>query len=734
MKRCMLFLNLALLLVLLAGCKGVSAPTPAETAPVMNPKVFRPAVIADFPQISGRNLDVPDDYQAVAEDETLRLYIREASSAIIVEDKRNGVLWRSSPADLAKNKGTTTAWRKLIEVPVQVTYTDADRSQSKAAKVDKLSLAYQPVKNGVMVTYTFADIKLEFSIIYSLRNDSLEAMILDDTIKEEDTNYLVNIDLLSFFGATHDGDPGYIVYPDGSGALMHFDTPHAEEVQKISNSIYGTDTAETETQTGIYSEPIVMPVFGLSRGDSGFVGIITNGDYDCSLTIARSGKGVNYNHVWTQFLYRRQGRFSLSGGQPAWLFQPDRIPGDRQVRYQLLLKDQATYSGMATAFRDFLIQERGAKRLPANAPLMNLSFFMGIERRTWFLADMISMTTFSQTESILEDLDKEDVNRLDVSLWDWNKGGTAYKYPERLPVDERVGGEEGLKSLASSIKARDQRLFLIDDYLSVAPNSISVQPYLDTVRGVDGLPIGSNETGYMLNPQVALRKFAARDIPKMAGFDINGLLFMNFSGFAVSDKNTQYPLTRENFAASWMQIADLSRQTFGSVAMEGSNTYTVPYADRLDWVTMDSTHYDLFDETVPFYHIAVHGLVQYSGQPYNLLSEGKTMLLRQVEYGAIPYFVLSEESSAKLLRTNASSLYSSQYSFWRPEVVRQYKMMEPLAPLVNQFITGHEKLDTNVFQTTYEDGTRVIVNYNSSPYNAGPVSVPAQDFLVVNGG
>jgi hypothetical protein len=44
-----------------------------------------------------------------------------------------------------------------------------------------------------------------------------------------------------------------------------------------------------------------------------------------------------------------------------------------------------------------------------------------------------------------------------------------------------------------------------------------------------------------------------------------------------------------------------------------------------------------------------------------------------------------------------------------------------------------------VYQTTYEDGTRVVVNYNAAPCVVGapdltePVSVPAQDFVVVRG-
>jgi hypothetical protein len=65
--------------------------------------------------------------------------------------------------------------------------------------------------------------------------------------------------------------------------------------------------------------------------------------------------------------------------------------------------------------------------------------------------------------------------------------------------------------------------------------------------------------------------------------------------------------------------------------------------------------------------------------------------------------------------------------------------VEQLAPLYSQLITGHEQLAADVTQTTYEDGSRVIVNYGSEAYVAGsgsdgtPLSVPAQDFIVIPG-
>ena len=56
-----------------------------------------------------------------------------------------------------------------------------------------------------------------------------------------------------------------------------------------------------------------------------------------------------------------------------------------------------------------------------------------------------------------------------------------------------------------------------------------------------------------------------------------------------------------------------------------------------------------------------------------------------------------------------------------------------MSGLNSQLITGHEQLSENVAVTTYEDSTRVYVNYSNSVFDTGAVQVPARDYLVERG-
>jgi hypothetical protein len=733
MKRTTIYcLNILLLLGLLLGCRGKSAlEPPPETAPRLNPSVELPATLDAWPSLAGRHPDVSDDYDLVAESRHLRLYLKKATLApIIVEDKRSGKLWRSSPTDLADVR-VSTAWRSRIESPIVLGYTDADRGRAKVAKPDEMEADFEPVEGGVRASYRFPNEGFALSVIYAVRDDFLEITIPGADVVEGSENTMISLDVLSFLGATHDGEEGYVVFPDGSGVIMTYTSPHPEAVQEISTSVFGMDEIDLEEDVP-FQYPASMPVYGLVSGDAAFVAIIAQGDFDARLAVARSGKTIPYNHAWVEFVYRRQGEFSLTGGQPAWLYEPNLVGGDRQIRYYFLTEENANYVDMAVRYRDFLIQERSAQRLPDDAPLMSLDFFMGVERRTWFLGEMIAMTTFADVQEIVADLESAGVLQVDVTVDGWNQGSIKARYPQRLPVEKRLGGEDGLRALADDVHARGQRLFLTDEYQVALPGGRGVFPYSDALRGVDGLPVGEGGF-YFLNPQVSLRKFAVHDIPQMAELGADGLRLDYFAGLAVPDTNDRYPLSRESYAASWMQIADLTREQFGSVTMTGGNTYAIPYADRLDWVPLDSTHFDLFDETIPFYQIVAHGLVSYDGPPYNLYNDGQRTFLHQIEYGAIPHFMLTKENSALLYRTFANELYSTQYDFWRDEVIRQYQAMEKLAPVVNRFIVDHGRLAEGVTQTTYEGGWRVVVNYNDQPYVLESTTVPALDFLVLQG-
>ena len=50
-----------------------------------------------------------------------------------------------------------------------------------------------------------------------------------------------------------------------------------------------------------------------------------------------------------------------------------------------------------------------------------------------------------------------------------------------------------------------------------------------------------------------------------------------------------------------------------------------------------------------------------------------------------------------------------------------------------QIIVGHNELAADVFETVYENGVRIIVNYNDTEVTAAGQQIPAQSAVAVKG-
>ena len=58
---------------------------------------------------------------------------------------------------------------------------------------------------------------------------------------------------------------------------------------------------------------------------------------------------------------------------------------------------------------------------------------------------------------------------------------------------------------------------------------------------------------------------------------------------------------------------------------------------------------------------------------------------------------------------------------------------QALASVQDARMIKHEQLAEGVYQTTYEDGTAVIVNYNDTAYNGNGVTAEARNWSVRKG-
>ena len=182
-----------------------------------------------------------------------------------------------------------------------------------------------------------------------------------------------------------------------------------------------------------------------------------------------------------------------------------------------------------------------------------------------------------------------------------------------------------------------------------------------------------------------------------------------------------------------LQSSYLAQVTEGTkVMINAGNEYAIAYADIVTNMDLGGPDYTIIDKQVPFYQLAIHGFVDYTGEALNLTANAEDELLKSAEYGAGLAFNIMQENPFTLQNTLYTQYFGSEYTACKDEMYETYnRFNSELGHVFNQEMTDHEFLSNNVTCTTYEDGTKVYVNYDYNDYTTpeGTV-VPARDYTV----
>jgi hypothetical protein len=171
------------------------------------------------------------------------------------------------------------------------------------------------------------------------------------------------------------------------------------------------------------------------------------------------------------------------------------------------------------------------------------------------------------------------------------------------------------------------------------------------------------------------------------------------------------------------------KKDFDQMVVEKGNYYTWQYADTILDIPLDSSNRNTTTAEVPFLGILLHGYMNYTGEAINMAGDYEYTLLKTIENGANPYFVLAYKNISELKKNGYSKYYAVEYSVWKDTIIKEYKKLnEVLAPVQDQIITNHEILQERVVRVSYENGTEVYLNYNNFAVTVNGLEIPAMGF------
>ena len=212
-------------------------------------------------------------FEKIASNDRFDMYCDEAAAVIGIADHATGEVWYSAPPINTKELGGEAISSAKSMLYVAFTNPSMVQKYVYSSLKDEVNCTVTKLDNGIRFDYDFFSYKFSIPVTFVLTEDGVEASILVAEIDEYGENTINTIDFMKYFGAAYEGTDGYLVVPDGSGALINFDNGKNMSVLEYSKPFYGDDAAEMTTRAVQTSreEKVTLPVGGLVRGEMSYV-------------------------------------------------------------------------------------------------------------------------------------------------------------------------------------------------------------------------------------------------------------------------------------------------------------------------------------------------------------------------------------------------------------------------------------------------------------------------------
>ena len=434
------------------------------------------------------------------------------------------------------------------------------------------------------------------------------------------------------------GSPGADLLPIASGVLVDF-----------RNRAHTSNFDRLYMEQKEWEKFVFMNCFGRLHADGNVLGIVTGGDFHCEIHSEFNQDGLN--SIGAEFIIRERPEDLLKVEELSLYFAE--CPQDQD------------YAGLAFAYKTFLKQRidtlkvRMAENpvLEYSANALRVKIFCAVKEP--FLPDgsapVRAVTTFAEAELILNEMKAAGIEKAVVTLVGWNLGGHDGAYPTHFPVEPALGGEEGLKKLIAHALSLGYQIVPHDNITDIYRGSPDFDPdYSATHRG--GLPVIAGIWGggqsYKTCPRVYLERYGY-EFDRIRNLGFQGHYYLDAqSSIMWSCHNPAHPADEREYALALSAITAIPRMTFGAISVEVASAYILPYIDETARLHTAITDPEMITRcapnlgylqpyAIPFYHIALHGILCYQDHWVHTYPDTELAQLQEIALGARPSMEIS---------------------------------------------------------------------------------------------
>lgn len=587
------------------------------------------------------------------------------------------------------------------------------------------------------------------SMIYRLEGDDLTVEVPLSSLEYPSQYPIYTLSMLPYFGAGSTEDKGFMMVPEGGGAIINFNNGRTSQNSYYAN-IYGWDMCLSRKAV-VHNTRATFEAFGVSNDDKDSVlCVLEDGKSYAAVQADIAGKKNSFNYVNAVFSICQREQYDVGDIANSEIFKYIEELPDESLKQRYSFVDSGSYVDMAKDYESILKEKYGsylALNTDTSTPVA-VEVVGAVDKVKQILGVPVkrplALTTYKEAAELLDELNEDGIKNLSVKYSGWCNGGVEQKLIKHVKPIRSLGSSKDLQALQNKADQLGIQLYLngitqyeyksniFDGFFSyrdaakfISKERAELFQYSDvTYAAREGA-----ESYYLLHTELAQKM--TDNIIGAANKYGTGVSFQDIGKDLSADYYKKKPYSRE--AVLKLQEAKLKEVNDSAMPLmvNMGNDYAVPYASLVTSMDLRGNDYTILDQCVPFYQLAVHGYIDYTGYPLNICGDDTQELLYSAEYGAGLQFTLMKESTFALQKTLYTEYYGSDYNAWRSRMVDIYtRYNNELGHTFNQEMVGHENLTDTVSKTTYADGTTVYVNYDYVDVTVDGQTIPARDYLV----
>jgi len=575
------------------------------------------------------------------------------------------------------------------------------------------------MSNQLETTIEFFDLDMRIQVNLALNEEGLQVSIpASELLETSDIYGLTKITVFPYFGAVReDLAPGYMLIPDGVGALIRLDAPIEETLRA---RFYGGDLGLNTSSRAYLSVPMAALISYVDH--QGYYVRVDEGETSAFFEASFWSSNSKYHKMSVTHTIRPIYKAIINQAGDGREQIPEALTSsDYQMTY-VMLGDNANYSGVANHYQEHLLDNGilNEKTLSDELPLM-LSFLMGDQTPAFLGTRYLEMTSTNDIEQMIDTLQSEGINDLMVELYGWSRDGHMNEAPYR----ERY--VSGVESLMSKLQNEGIPTALLQEYATGSSLASRVLFNRDVARDYSRLKmeyqVGSLNSqvveAYMLYPD---RSLAFANDDKLAHVSMPDMGHTLFSYY----DDAFY--TRADTLTYYKEIM----ASFDTLMMHAPSLYAWKYLDAYLSMPFMHSNYYYYTDVIPFIPMLLKGIIPYFNAPLNFNALGDTMILTMIDYGMAPNYILTEQPTETMRFTRSSVYFTTQFDVFKEDIKTNYDQLNDIYVAVGQArIVSRNMLALGVAETTYDNGKTVIVNYTNTDITVGNVTVIARTAEVI---